>query len=535
MTSNSTPGTPPPAPHPIGGDALVDHGTTQLEWPTVAGVRPATTGTTAPRPDPLPIREFVEEEPLLLAEFPAQVGEEFPASAAGFQPPLGGLVQPAEVAPPQLFPPQPKSSLAGSAAPLILPASAFLLDELSGWPTFETTGSETGGSTSAVALGDDVARPSESTSRRGLLWRVGGAIAGLLTCLFGLTCVLVLLAVVAAIPVVNFWALGYLLEAEGNVARTGRLRDGFPLLRFAPRLGTIGLGLWLWLLPLRLLGDLATDARLIAPGSPPERLMQGLRWIAVVAVTLHLLLALARGGTWGCFFRPLKNLRFFSQNWSRDEYWQEMEQAIAAYVAALQPKRRFVIGMKGFGGALAWLFLPTLLLASATRSEGPPVLLALIGGLLLVPVLMWVPFLQAHFACEQRWGALFELRAVRQLYRHAPFSWLVALLVTLGFALPLYLFKAALPPRDALWPITLLYVLSIYPARLIAGWAYHRARQRSRSSFWLWRWTCWLPTLPVVLLYVFLLYFTQFIGKYGKLTLFEHHAFLVPSPYSFLN
>src|SRR5205809_278239 len=45
--------------------------------------------------------------------------------------------------------------------------------------------------------------------------------------LFGLASLLACLAVLAAIPIVNFLSLGYLLEASGRVAKSGRLRDGF--------------------------------------------------------------------------------------------------------------------------------------------------------------------------------------------------------------------------------------------------------------------------------------------------------------------
>ena len=44
--------------------------------------------------------------------------------------------------------------------------------------------------------------------------------------LFGLGIVLLGLAVLAAVPVLQFLSLGYLLEATGRVARSGRLRDG---------------------------------------------------------------------------------------------------------------------------------------------------------------------------------------------------------------------------------------------------------------------------------------------------------------------
>ena len=38
---------------------------------------------------------------------------------------------------------------------------------------------------------------------------------------------IVALAVLAVLPIMQFLSLGYLLEAGGRVARTGRLREGF--------------------------------------------------------------------------------------------------------------------------------------------------------------------------------------------------------------------------------------------------------------------------------------------------------------------
>ena len=63
---------------------------------------------------------------------------------------------------------------------------------------------------------------------------------------FGLFSLLALLAFLAAIPGLNFLALGYLLEAEGRVARTGKLRYSMPLLPLAPKLGGMVLGIWFW-------------------------------------------------------------------------------------------------------------------------------------------------------------------------------------------------------------------------------------------------------------------------------------------------
>ena len=73
--------------------------------------------------------------------------------------------------------------------------------------------------------------------------------------LFGLASVLVALAFLAAVPIVQFLSLGYLLEVSGRVARTGRLRSGFVGFHLAARVGSIVLGTWLLLWPLRLLSD----------------------------------------------------------------------------------------------------------------------------------------------------------------------------------------------------------------------------------------------------------------------------------------
>src|SRR4051812_42417817 len=54
---------------------------------------------------------------------------------------------------------------------------------------------------------------------------------------FGAGALVLGLAVLAAVPVVQFVGFGYLLEAGGRVARTGRLRDGLIGVRKAARLG----------------------------------------------------------------------------------------------------------------------------------------------------------------------------------------------------------------------------------------------------------------------------------------------------------
>src|SRR5690606_34693041 len=120
-----------------------------------------------------------------------------------------------------------------------------------------------------------------------------------------------------------FLALGYVLEVEGRIGRSGRLQDGFPLLNVAPRIGSIAIGLWLWLLPLRLLAGAASDAAIIDPGGVAAARLHTLVAVTWGLLSLHLCLALARGGSPGCFVRPLKNLRWLAGRLREGEYFAE--------------------------------------------------------------------------------------------------------------------------------------------------------------------------------------------------------------------
>ncbi|HEV3138817.1 MAG TPA: hypothetical protein VGZ26_12960 [Pirellulales bacterium] len=357
------------------------------------------------------------------------------------------------------------------------------------------------------------------------------AIAWAARAAFGIVSLIVLLALLAAIPIVNFLVLGYLLEAEGGVARGGRLRRAFPLLSIAPRLGSIVLGIWLWLLPLRFLANVAADARLIDPTSRSTRRLDFAVTALSIAIALHLCLALARGGSVGCFLRPIKNARWALRQWRLGGYADKAAAEIRAFVAGLRLRYHFWLGVRGAFGAFAWLVVPTALFAFASKTEGKQIVVTILGGFLLVPVLAWLPFLQARFASENRFRGLFELREVRRLFSHAPFAWLLAVVATYVLALPLYLLKIFLLPQDAMWFVTLVFILSIYPARLVTGWAYGRALRREQRAGFLWRWSARLLLGPLLVVYVFLLFFTQFIGQHGKGVLFEHHAFLVPAPF----
>jgi hypothetical protein len=154
-----------------------------------------------------------------------------------------------------------------------------------------------------------------------------------------------------------------------------------------------------------------------------------------------------------------------------------------------------------------------------------------VGGALLAVVLVRLPFLQARFAAENRLAAMFEVRKLRLAFGRAPVAFLIALAFTLLLALPLYLLKIEIVPREAEWLPSVLFVVSIFPARLASGWALARSSRRFAPRLWLVRWASRLAMLPLVAFYVLLAYFTQYLSWYGVWSLYEQHAFLVPAPF----
>ncbi len=350
--------------------------------------------------------------------------------------------------------------------------------------------------------------------------------------LFGMVSLVVLLAVLAAIPILNILALGYLLEAEGRVARTGKFRYAFPLLPLAPRFGAITLGVWLWLFLVRIVADAAQDARIIAPGSPAAVGWQVVLSIVSVGVAVHLVLAIARGGGFWCFFRPLKNLLWLMAALRRGDYFPRAEAAVREFIAALRIPHHFWLGLRGFIGTFLWLAPPTAIFAALTDTSKPgQVLLTLFGGVLLIPVLCWVPFLQAHFAAENRMGAFLAVRKVRELYRRASIRCFLAVIVMYALALPMYLFKIAAPPRDALWFETMIFIATIYPAKIFVGWSYARAQRCEARQWFFLRWPLWIVLAAALAFYLFLLFFTPAIGAFGRRVLFDHPALLLPTPF----
>jgi hypothetical protein len=343
---------------------------------------------------------------------------------------------------------------------------------------------------------------------------------------FGALSTAVLLAVVATIPIAQFFALGYLLHAAGRLATTGKLREGFVGVKESSRIGQIVLGSWLVTLPYRLLDSLYADALLIAPDSTAARRLFGFRLLCALLAGWVVLAALAQGGALVHFVRPLRATKLTFRAIREGGFVAHSWQRLRSFVGGFAVQRTWWLGARGYLGAGLWLAVPTTLIALGRK--GP---IAVVGALLLAWAVMHVPFLQIHMAVNDRLKSIFELRAVRQLYACAPLAFSIALASTLLLALPLYLLKIELVPRDTLWLPAVVFITTIFPTKLLTGWAYRRAAKRREPAHFVWRWLGRVWMLAVALVYALVVFLTQYTGWHGVLGLYEHHAFLLPVPF----
>ena len=260
-------------------------------------------------------------------------------------------------------------------------------------------------------------------SPRPALWRraVHGVGCGL-EWLFGAAVLVVGLAVLAAIPVLQFLTLGYLLEASGRVARSGRLRDAAIGVPRAARVGGVVAGVWLCLLPLRLIATTWQDAVIIDTTGTAAAAWQLAFWIVAALMTLHVISALVKGGRLRHFLipslRPIRTVRWFAR-----VPYVECRDAVCDFVVGLRLPYYFWLGLRGFVGGFIWLAPPIALLAVGRAV--PPV--GVIGGVLLGIVVLYVPFLQTQFAAGGRLREMFAWRRVRATYRAAPLAFWIAL------------------------------------------------------------------------------------------------------------
>ena len=237
---------------------------------------------------------------------------------------------------------------------------------------------------------------------------------------------------------------------------------------------------------------------MIDPGGSAAR---GWRVLLVVVAGLtffHVLIACARGGRVRHFLWPFGHPFWLIRRLRAGGLYAELRDGLWEFLAALRPWYYFRLGFVGFFGTLAWLVVPAVLISAGGRV--PP--LGFVGALLLAVVVPFLPFLQVRYAVEGRISALFSRRAVRERFRRAPWAFAFSLMVMLLAAIPLYLLKIEMIPREAAWLPSLVFVLFLAPARLLTGWAYARSGRRDRPSHWFFRILGRFAIIPAAAFYV---------------------------------
>ncbi|MBL8811087.1 MAG: hypothetical protein JNM43_12995 [Planctomycetaceae bacterium] len=354
--------------------------------------------------------------------------------------------------------------------------------------------------------------------------------------LFGTATIVAVLAILAAIPGLNILTLGYLVEPQKRVAASGKLRDGFPLMVFAPRLGIIMFFSLLFLIPLRFMAVRVNDAAVILGANDPRTL----RMMTVLAIMkwlagIYLLLAISYGGSFSSFFRPVRNLKWFWKATMTRPGRTELSAQIETMLDVMKPFHHFWLGLKAFLGAVLWLAIPSGMLVAVTNPERDnPVLgvVSFLGVLLMIPVMAWLPLLQVHQAVEGRFVSVFSIRTARAIIARVPLRWMLATVVLYALTFPLYLAKIRLLPGDAMLLITPFFIVLTYPTRLLMAWVYHQGQQRPASAFFLWRWLIKLVMVPALGAYCFFLFLTPFVSELGRSAPLENQAFLGPVPYA---
>ncbi|MCA9138996.1 MAG: DUF4013 domain-containing protein [Planctomycetales bacterium] len=382
----------------------------------------------------------------------------------------------------------------------------------------------------------------EKSGRRSLIGRCVSGVTWLITSLFCIASLIGCLAVLTAIPIVQLIALGYLLDVAGRLAAGGKFRDSLPHLHSAGKIGLVVVAVFVGSLPVQLLVHWESVATLIAPGSNQAATLRTSAIIASFAGVLYLLWALARGGRLVHFIWP-QPLQMLRRGW-RPSTYRELPDKLWNFTGSLELGRFFWLGLRGAIGTLIWL-VPAMIIIAANRN-GETGLAGLVGGLALIAlgvVMMYLPMLQAHFASENRFRALFEVRRIRRLFCYAPWAWLTAMILGLVLLpIPLYLLKIEATPREVVWLPTLVFVAFILPARLAEGLALRRATRIAKeygdgavkpTGKWNFfsRWIVRLLMPGVVGIYLLFVTLSQFTSWDGLQTWVQQHAILIPIPF----
>jgi hypothetical protein len=339
-----------------------------------------------------------------------------------------------------------------------------------------------------------------------------------------------LLAIVAAIPLVQLAALGYLLRAAGNLAGGGSWRTALPGLGLAGRIGTFVLCASLTWLPVGLVIDLAYRVQLLQPDTRQAAAWRVAAFVLALAWLLYVVWAAQRGGRWWHFAWP-RPVQWMRQVW-RPSLWRSAADALWDLYARLQFFSLWWLGTRAAAAALMWTAIPVSLMIIGLRGHELKAagLVGLLGAVGLGVVMLYLPLLQIQFAVSGRFAALFDVVSLRRQFRKAPWAIALTLSSMLALCQPLYLLRIEATPQELAWLPSLFFIGLMLPAKLLLGAALGYAASRPRPRICLLRWSARLLTVAAVSLYIGSLYVVQFVAWQGVLVFYFQHSVLVPTP-----
>mgnify|MGYP003381015351 CR=1 FL=1 len=359
------------------------------------------------------------------------------------------------------------------------------------------------------------------------LWLVGRS--------WDLACLCVLLAVVAAIPIVQLASLGYLLDSAARLARRQAWSDALPGMRLAGRLGQFALLVFLLRLPVAFVRDLSYSAQLLLPDSREASLWRAAAFALTLVFVIHVVWSAIRGGKLRHFLWPAP-VRFYREFFRRST-WHRASDQLYDLVSRLHFLRLWVLGARAGVGALIWIFIPVSMMIIGQRAEDfpPAAVVGLVGAIAMLFIVMVLPFLQIQMALQNRFRALFDVRQVRRRFLCAPWAHAIALLLLCLLCIPLYLLRIEATPAELVWAPSIVFVIFMLPAKLLLGAAIGYASGRSErlerpNRHWTLRWPARFFALASALIYVAALYVAQLVAGQGALVMYFQHAFLVPAP-----
>ena len=348
--------------------------------------------------------------------------------------------------------------------------------------------------------------------------------------IFGVVVLVTALALAASLPIVQFIALGYLLEISRRIVKHQKVRAGFWGIQAAARAGGVILGTFVIWLPAYFMSSYYVDATIMLPGS--ERAAQYGRQTALLAAFAILLTlwAWTRGGLLRHFIWPAP-VKFFKEGLNRkiyvaahDKFWE--------CVSQFPLRALFVSGFQAFVGTFCWLIIPIgLCIGGMVLPRGINVVCGTIGYIALAIIFLYLPMLQTRFAVERRLAVFREIGVVRSMYQRAPLALWISMVSVWLLALPVYLVKIELTPREVVMLPAVVFIIFAWPTRILLGWAYARAHRRETPRLRLTIWLGRLTLIPIVFAYGSIVLASRYTSWYGEWSLLEQHALLIPIPF----